>query len=419
MTSFPIERVRAQFPSLAVTDHGAARVYLDNPAGTQVPKRVADAAADALLYRNANLGGYFRTSLAAEEVVQGAHEAMATFLNAASYREVIVAQSTTTLTFHIAQSIGRTLKGGDEIVVTRMDHDGNVGPWLMLAEDLNLHVRWVDFDHDSWVIEPAAFEQALSDRTKLVALNYASNLTGSINDVRALTRLAKKTGALVYVDAVQAAPHVAMDVQTLGCDFLACSSYKFFGPHMGILWGREPLLDELTAYKVRPQTTELPWKFETGTPQIELLAALGACVDYFEDVGAQAAPHQRRRVKITAAFDATRAWENFLAIRLIAGLRSIDGVTIHGITDEAAVDRRVPTVSFTHRSIPAPVVAKRLAEQNIFVWSGHNFALEVVRSLGINEEEGVVRIGAAHYNTPAEIDATCAAVRETLAGLTV
>ena len=373
-------------------DAGVPRVYLDNPAGTQVPRRVADAAARCLLETNANLGGYFTTSLAAEEVVRDAHEAMARFLNARSQREVIVGPSMTSLTFAMSRSIARTLQPGDEIVLTRMDHDGNISPWLAIAGDRGLTVRWVPFDEESWVIEPDALEAALTRKTKLVALSYASNLTGSINDVRSLVERVHAAGALAYVDAVQFAPHGSVDVQRLGCDFLACSSYKFFGPHLGILWGREELLEELHAYKVRPATMELPYRFETGTPQIELLAALRAAVEYIESVGP------------------IEEYERTLAAHLISGLKRIPGVRIVGITDPSRYAHRVPTVSFVHADRTPDAIAQFLARRNIFVWSGHNYALETVRQLGIDEQQGVVRIGAAHYNTLSEIERAVEAV---------
>ncbi len=415
MSTFPIDAVRASFPSLSITDAGRQRTYLDNPAGTQVPSRVAEAAARALIETNANLGGYFVTSRAAESVVENAHHAMATFLNAQSYREVVIAQSMTNLTFHIARSIGRTLNPGDEIVVTRMDHDGNVAPWLTLAEDLGLNVRWVPFDRHSWVIEPEAFAAALSHRTRVVALNYASNLTGSINDVAQLTRLAKQRGALVYVDAVQFAPHGLVDVQAIGCDFLACSSYKFFGPHLGILWGREDLLADLFAYKARPATSDLPWKFETGTPQIELQAALSATIDYFAWLGQTVGTQTDRRAQIAAAFDASIQWERALVQQLIDGLLALPGVTIYGVTEASRFDRRVPTVSFRHAKHSPPEIAEALAHENIFVWSGNNFALELVRAIGADEDEGVLRIGMAHYNTPEDVARVLGALRRILA----
>jgi cysteine desulfurase family protein (TIGR01976 family) len=394
--TFPVERIRAQFPALAITDSGVPRVYLDNPAGTQVPRSVAEASSRCLLETNANLGGFFTTSISAEEIVVGAHRAIARFLGAASEREVIVGPSMTSLTFELSRSIGRTLQRGDEIVVTRMDHEGNVSPWLALAEDRGLNVRWLPFDEQSWAIEPTALDAVLSEKTRLVALNFASNLTGSINEVRVLVERVHAAGALAYVDAVQFAPHGKIDVQQLGCDFLACSSYKFYGPHLGIVWAREALLKDLYAYKVRPQTSDLPYKFETGTPQIEQLAALRACVDYLESI---------------PPFE---AHERALTARLIEGLQRLPRVRVIGISDPAQYDRRVPTVSFVHAAQTPEHIARALARRNIFVWSGHNFALEVVRQLGIDEAQGVVRIGIGHYNTAGEVDAALEAVEDAI-----
>jgi len=393
MNAFPIEEIRARFPALRGVDGGMPRVYLDNPAGTQVPETVAQAAYRCLLETNANLGGYFASSLAAEEIVARAHRAMARFLHARCEREIVIGPSMTSLTFELSRSIGRMLQPGDEIVVTRMDHDGNISPWLALAEDRGLTVRWVPFDEETWRVEPQALDAVLSERTRVVALNYASNLTGSINDVRALVQRAHAVGALAYVDAVQLAPHAKIDVQALDCDFLACSSYKFYGPHLGIVWAREAILKELYAYKVRPQTDELPYRFETGTPQIEQLAALAATVEYLESV---------------PPFE---AHERALAVHLVEGLQRTGGVRVLGITDPAHFDKRVPTVSFVNESRAPRSIAQELAQQNIFVWSGHNFALETVRQLGIDESEGVVRIGIAHYNCLPEVERTLDALR--------
>lgn len=386
---FHIDEIRSYFPALSLADDGVPRIYLDNPAGTQVPKAVAEAAARCLLESNANLGGYFRTSLDAESVVEDAHAAMARFLGASSQREIVIGPSMTALTFAFSRSIGRMLQAGDEIVVTRMDHEGNISPWLSLAEDMGLVVQWVPLDEETWRIEPSALDAVLSKKTRLVALNYASNLTGSINDVRTLVRRIHDAGALAYVDAVQFAPHRRVDVQALECDFLACSSYKFYGPHLGIVWGKESLLSDLYAYKVRPATSDLPYKFETGTPQIESLAALTACVRYLD--GLQFEDYERG-----------------LSARLISGLQRIPGLRIVGIDDPEGFDRRVPTVSFVQDSVKPDAIARFLAKRNIFVWSGHNYALELVRQLGI--DEGVVRIGIAHYNTAEEIDRAVEAV---------
>ncbi|PTE12336.1 cysteine desulfurase-like protein [Mesorhizobium helmanticense] len=415
--NFPIEAVRERFPALSLTDKGRRRIYLDNPAGTQVPQAVADAVARCLLTTNANLGGFFETTVAAQAVVDAAHAAMADFLGAASPEEIIIGANMTTLTYHMSRTLGRTMKPGDEIILTRMDHEGNVSPWLQLAEDLGLVVRWLPFDEQSWQVEEAALAGLITNRTRLVALNYASNLTGSINRVKALTRIAKQAGALVYVDAVQFAPHGLIDVQDLGCDFLICSAYKFFGPHMGILWGCRAVIDALQPYKCRCSSNGLPERFELGTPQIELMAGLSAAVDYFAELGAAAGEGGSRRRKIARAFELSIAYENPLAQRLIDGLSDISGLAIHGITDSARLGERVPTVSFSVDGMDPETIARQMNAENIFLWSGHNYAWEIVQQLGIPAEQGVVRIGIAHYNTAAEIDETLESVHRVIAML--
>lgn len=415
--AFQIDTVRADFPALSLTDNGRRRIYLDNPAGTQVPKTVADAVSRCLVETNANLGGFFATTEAAQAVVDGAHAAMADFLGASGAEEIIVGPNMTTLTYHLSRTLGRTFNPGDEIVVTRMDHEGNVSPWLQLAQDRGLAVRFVPFDRDSWQVEEAALAAVLTERTRLVALNYASNLTGSINRVKELTRVAKAAGALVYVDAVQFAPHGLVDVQALGCDFLACSAYKFFGPHMGVVWGRREVIEALEAYKCRCSSNGLPERFETGTPQIELMAGLTAAVGHFERLGEAAGIRGPRRETIAAAFETSIAYENPLAQRLIDGLADIAGLKIHGITDPARLGERVPTVSFTVDGIAPESIVRPMNDEGIFVWSGHNYAWEVVHQLGIPAEQGVVRIGIAHYNTADEIDETLESVHRIVAML--
>ncbi len=404
--TFPINGVREAFPALSITDNGRARVYLDNPAGTQVPQTVADAVAQCLINSNANLGGHFPTSRAAGAVVGDAHQAMADFLGASAADQIVIGANMTSLTFHLARSICRDFKPGDEILLTRMDHEGNVAPWLTIAEDLGLVVKWLPFDQETWQVEPDTLAANLSDRTRLIALSYASNLTGSINDVKTLTAMAKAAGALVYIDAVQLAPHRAIDVQDIGCDFLACSAYKFFGPHIGIIWGRPEVLERLPAYKCRCVGEELMGKFETGTPQIELLAGLTATVDYFAWLGRQSGSKGSRRQNILTGFEAAHAYERPLAAQLITGLQAIPDITVHGITNLNRIDHRVPTVSFTYNGYKPTAISKALSDENIFIWDGHNYALEVVRQLGLPENEGMVRIGIAHYNTQAEIERT-------------
>lgn len=407
---FPISDVRAQFPALTRPDTNGARAYLDNPAGTQVPSRVAQAIADCMLGDFANLGGHFSTSIASEAIVVQAHHDMADFLGAKSGEEIIVGQSMTTLTFHMSRSICRNFQPGDEIVITRMDHEGNIGPWLEIAKDKGLEIRWLDFDRDSWQIETEALQAILTDRTKLVCLNYASNLTGAVNNIAALTEIAQDAGALVYVDAVQLAPHHLVDVQKLGCDFLVCSSYKFFGPHLGILWGKRDVLTGLYPYQGRCTSDELPDRFELGTPQIELLAGLSATVDYFADFGKSTGNSTTRRDQIATAYTEYRNYEEPLTNILIDGLQSIPGVEIFGITNPNRVHERVPTVSLRHRLVDPSTIASALAQLGIFVWHGHNYAYEPTRYLGLPIDEGVVRIGLAHYNTEAEVDQVIEAI---------
>ena len=317
MADFSIEAVRERFPALALTDQGRRRIYLDNPAGTQVPRAVADAVSRCLLTTNANLGGFFETAVAAQQVVDDAHTAMADFLGAASVGEIIIGANMTTLTYHMSRTLGRTMKPGDEIILTRMDHEGNVAPWLQLAEDLGLVVRFLPFDEQSWQVEESALQALLSQKTRLVALNYASNLTGSINRVKALTAIAKQAGALVYVDAVQFAPHGLIDVQALGCDFLACSAYKFFGPHVGVLWGRRNLLEQLEAYKVRPAPMTPPDKWMTGTQRHEAIAGALAAVEYLADLGRTLAGNDSlpRRAALREAYREIGLYERALAGR--------------------------------------------------------------------------------------------------------
>ena len=410
--SFDLEAIRSQFPALALTDNGTRRIYFDNPAGTQVPVTVAEAISDCLLTKNANLGGYFATAQAADVVVQSAREAMADFLNAPSADEVIIGQNMTTITLHLSRSIGQLLSPGDEIVLSRMDHDANVSPWVLLARDLGLEIRWLPFNKESFEFDLDVLDEVISDRTRLVCVVGASNLTGTINDVAAICAKARAAGALSYIDGVQSAPHVATDVQAIGCDFFVCSSYKFYGPHQGILWGRREVLEQLEPYKVRPSPAELPWCFETGTQSHEGFAGITATIEYFAAIGRSMAEeyHDRwsqfsgNRQHVHAAMDLLFYYEKSLASHLISGLTAIDGVTVQGITDADAMDRRVPTVSFTHSQASPDSIAKALAEQNIFVWSGHNYAVEVAKTLGIYESGGAVRVGPVHYNSLEEID---------------
>jgi cysteine desulfurase family protein (TIGR01976 family) len=413
--SYDIAAVRAQFPALSMQDDGIRRIYLDNPAGTQVPTQVAEAMSRCLLETNANGGGYFRTSRESDAVVAAARAAMADLLNAASTQEIVIGQNMTTITLHLSRSIGRLMRPGDEIIVTRMDHDANVWPWALLARDLELQIRWLPFNTETFEFEPDALDGLLTDRTRLVCIGGASNLLGTINDVTAACAKARSVGALTFIDAVQSVPHVATDVQAIGCDFLVCSPYKFFGPHQGVLYGRSEIFDQLEPYRVRPAPSKYPGSFETGTQSIEGCAGITAAVDYLAWIGASMAGGGERPSALRAAMDLLFDYEKSLGARLIEGLLAIEGVTVQGITDPGAFDRRVPTVSFTHERVASATIAEQLANRNIFVWSGHNYAVEAARALGIYESGGAVRIGPVHYNTIEELDETVAAVAEIVA----
>jgi cysteine desulfurase family protein (TIGR01976 family) len=408
-----IARIRAEFPSLAVKDEGRRRIYFDNPGGTQVPRKVIDRITDCLIRANANLGGSFASSVAAGELVEEAHRAMADFLGAASAHEIVFGQNMTTLTFHLSRSLALTVAAGDEIVVTRMDHDANISPWLLLARDRNAAVRWADFDTRRFEFDLGRLRAVLGPRTRIVAFNYASNATGTINDIPGVVAAVRELApqAVVYVDAVQFAPHGLIDVQKLGCDFLICSPYKFFGPHQGVLWGRADRLKALDPYKVRPGDDAIPYRFETGTLSHEGMAGTLGAVEYLAWLGETFGPklpeiagETPRRRAIRAAWKTMEPYETALTLRLIAGLKRLPGITILGITDPDAVSRRVPTVSFTHERLTPQELEKAFAKAGIFVWEGHNYAVEVMGSLNLLDKGSALRVGLAHYNTEEEVD---------------
>ncbi|MBS7542918.1 cysteine desulfurase-like protein [Ancylobacter oerskovii] len=405
--AYDVQDVRRQFPGLARERDGRSVAFLDNPAGTQVPLSVVDRMAAAMLHTNANLGGSFDTSIEAGEMVAQAHRAAATLLNAAETGEVFFGQNMTTLTFAMSRSIGSLLQEGDEIVLSRMDHDANVAPWLMLAEDKGLVVRWLDFSPETYEFDLADLKALMTERTRLVAVCYASNITGTINDIAGISRIAHEAGALVYVDAVQYAPHGLIDVQALGCDFLVCSAYKFFGPHYGVFWGRREVLDRLRAYKVRAASNEVPWRFTTGTTNREQLAGVHAAIDYIAGLSrfdAAAPGTASLREKLASGFKVMKQHDDMLTLRLIEGLKPFNRVRVLGITDPAAFGRRVSTVSVYVEEASSAEIVKSWSSEGIQVWSGHNYGLEPNRHLGLLEKGSGIRIGPVHYNTPEEID---------------
>ncbi len=398
-------RIRSQFPSLSQTLDGQPVVFFDNPGGTQCPQVVIDAVANYLAHDNANHGGAFATSRRSDAMLADAHQAMADMLGASSPDEIVFGANMTTLTFGVSRALGRWLSPGDEIIVTHLDHDANVGPWLHVAADRGAVVRWVDINPADCTLDLDTLRRQLSPRTKLVAVGYASNAVGTINDVETVTAMAHAAGALVYIDAVQYAPHGPVDVQSIGCDFLACSPYKFFGPHVGVLYGRRDLLNRLEAYKVRPAVNQPPDKFETGTLNHEGIAGTRAAVEYLASLGDHLAPPgSSRAARVHASMAAIQAHEQELSAHLLRGLNSIAGVRVRGIADPCRTEERVPTVSFTMDQRSPRQIAERLGESGIFVWDGNFYALALTERLGLEASGGLLRVGLAHYNTADEVD---------------
>jgi len=408
--TFDIERCRRQFPALSRTVKGRPAVFMDGPAGSQVPQCVADAVSAYLIDCNANSGGAFVTSDETEALLDRAHRAVADFLGADDPELVAFGANMTTLTLALARSLARTWKPGDEILVTRLEHDANFTPWVQAAADSGATLIEVDFNHDDCTLDLADLEAKLSEKTVWVALGAASNAVGTINPVRRVADLTHAVGARLFVDAVHYAPHGLIDVAAWDCDFLTCSAYKFFGPHVGMLWGKRELLEALPAYKLRPVSDRLPGRWMTGTPNHEGIAGTLAAIDYLADLGREPGDASDRRAALQAAFASIVDYESALTRRMIDGLKKIDGVTIWGITDPEQFDQRVPTVSITHERHSPREIATRLGRQGIFVWDGNYYALAVTTALGL-EPDGMVRIGLLHYNTEEEIDRLHEALR--------
>jgi cysteine desulfurase family protein (TIGR01976 family) len=400
--------IRQQFPSL---DRPA--IFLDNPAGTQIAKPSLERINRYLLEHNANHGGLFETSHRSDEVLHAAHVAMADFLNASRPEEIIFGNNMTTLTLHMSRSLARNLQAGDNILVTRLDHDANISPWMLIAEDKGCNLIWVDIDVEQGTLDLDDFARALEQKPKIAAFGYASNLLGTINPVKKLTKMAQTAGALVYIDAVQYAPHGPIDVQDIGCDFLVCSSYKFFGPHAGALYGKYDLLNELKAYRVRPAGNELPHKFETGTQNHEGIAGVLGALEYIGWLGTEfgaeqeavwkAAGFSGRRLELKKGMSAMQAYEAELSRELIGIIESVPGARVHGISDLNRLDQRVPTVAFTVEGKRPEQVAEAIGKQDIYVWNGHNYALAIVERMGLLEAGGMIRVGPVHYNTKEEL----------------
>jgi cysteine desulfurase family protein (TIGR01976 family) len=424
-----LARIRAQFPALAQFVNGHPAAFLDGPGGTQVPQRVIEAISDYLRRDNANTGGAYATSRHTDAMIAAARAAMADFLHCGS-DEIVFGPNMTSLTFMISRAIGRELNAGDEILVTRLDHDANVSPWLAMAEDRGVTVRWAEIHDEDCTLDIRDLASKINAKTRLVAVGYASNAVGTINPVKEIVQLAHKAGALAYIDAVHYGPHGLIDVAALDCDFLVVSTYKFFGPHMGVLFGKREHLQRLRPYKVRPLTETIPFRWEHGTLNHECIAGITACVDYIADLGRDCGAHPtntalggapssgsvvqktERRAAIEAAYTAIHEHERALVERALTGLQKIPGAKIYGINDPARMNERCGTLAVRIDGYTPLELATKLGERGIFTWDGNYYALNLTEHLDVEKSGGFLRIGLVHYNTAEEVDRLLAALCE-------
>jgi len=437
-SALPLASIRSQFPSLSQTVDGHPAVFLDGPGGTQVPQRVIGAIVDYLRRNNANTGGAYATSRQTDAMIAAARAAMADLLHC-GVDEVIFGPNMTSLTFAMSRAIGRELKPGDEILVTRLDHDANVSPWITMAEDRGVSVRWAEIHDEDCTLDMADLASKINRNTRLVAVGYASNAVGTINPVREIVGLAHAAGALAYIDAVHYAPHGLIDVAAIDCDFLVCSTYKFFGPHMGVLYGKREHLKRFRPYKVRPNTNAIPNCWEWGTLNHECIAGITACVDYVADLGRHMIglcgnsrlPHWEpgwsevegrfaksgnpgipRRTAIEAAYAAIQEHERALIERMISGLKTIPALKIYGITDPARWDERCGTFAVRIENHTPLELATKLGERGLFTWDGNYYALNLTEHLDVEKTGGLLRIGLVHYNSGEEVDRLLSALHE-------
>ena len=403
--------VRSQFPSLAQTVNGHQAAFLDGPGGTQVPQRVIDAISDYLARNNANTGGAYHTSRNTDRMIAEARDAMGDFLNC-DPDEMVIGPNMTTLTYAMSRAIGRDLGPGDEIVLTLLDHDANFSPWKALEEKA-VTIRAVSFNPADCTLDMHDLARKITSRTRLVAVGYASNAVGTINNVAEVVRLAKQAGALSYIDAVHYAPHGPIDVRALNCDFLACSTYKFFGPHMGVLYGKREHLKRFLPYKVRPNTNNIPNCWEWGTLTHECIAGIKACVDYWEELGRRAKPSAAgRRAAVLAAYEAIHPHERAMMEKMIAGLLAVPGLKLYGISDPRRFDQRCPTIAVRIEGHTPLELARKLGDRGFFTWDGNYYALNVTEQLDVERLGGFLRIGLVHYNTREEVERLLAALHE-------
>jgi len=403
--------VRAQFPALTQSVDGQPAVFLDGPGGTQVPQRVIDAISNYLKRSNANTHGAFATSERTDAVVAEARCAMADFLHCHP-EEVVFGANMTTLTYALSRAIGRELSPGDEILLTRLDHDANVSTWQSL-EERGVKIQFADINESDCTLNMNDLAGKITDRTKLVAVGYASNAVGTINPIKDIVHLAHSHGALVFVDAVHYAPHGPIDVADLGCDFLVCSTYKFFGPHIGVLYGEDEYLERFTPYKLRANPNEIPSRWESGTLNHECIAGITACVEYLADLGRQISPAaSSRREALLSAYSVIQQHERELLEKLIEGVKSIPGSKIYGIQDPKRFDSRCPTIAVRIDGHTPRELSEKLGRRGFYTWDGNYYAIGVTERLDVEKDGGFLRIGLAHYNTEEEVTRLLEALRE-------
>ncbi len=414
--TYPIDWIRSQFPALKRTLNGQPVVFLDGPAGSQVPESVANAVRDYMLTMNANHGGPFLTAVESDAMLDAAHETLADFFGTDDPDCVAFGGNMTTLALSLSRALATTWNEGDEIIVSELDHDANVTPWVLAAKDAGVTVRRIKLNSNDCTLCMESFREALSDRTKLVAVGYAANATGTINPIADMAQAAHEVGALMFIDAVHFAPHGLIDVSALDCDFLMASAYKFFGPHVGVMYGKRELLEQIRPYKLRPSPDDLPGRWMTGTQNHEGIAGTRAAVDYLVELGRQIAPSvSSRRELLAAAFKATTQHERTLVARLLSGLAEIPGIHIHGITDESQFSSRVSTVSITFENHSPAELCQQLGDEGVFTWAGNHYALPFTEAAGL-EPGGTLRLGALHYNTLDEIERTLTTLGKLVAG---
>lgn len=405
MSEWPVDTIRGLFPAFHRQVDGQPAVYFDGPAGSQVPQAVADAVSRYLLTTNANRGAAHATAVESDELLENAHQVLADFLGASDPSSICFGANMTSITLSVSRALSRLWKPGDEIILSRLDHDANVTPWELAARDAGVTVRYIELNPEEWTLNLDSYRSALSEKTKLVAFGYASNATGTINPVGEMIRMASSVGATTYVDAVHFAPHGRIDVEQLNCDFLVCSAYKFFGPHVGVLYGRSSLLNGIRPYKLRPSPESLPGKWMTGTQNHEGIAGAVAAVEYLASLSSlpnEGVDEQRRRERLDSAFDGIVAHERKLSEAFLELVESVPGIRVHGISDRNQISDRVPTFSLTHPDHSPQELADRLAGMGIFCWAGNHYALPFTEAAGL-EPQGTLRIGALHYNTLTEV----------------